>query len=110
MILKELANTGVLIPAIGQGCMGIGGDFTADNSADVEQIRALELGIDLGMTLIDTSELYADGHSEELVGRVAKGRRDQLFIATKFAPENNSYQKPKPFCSCKRIDHSVSRS
>jgi diketogulonate reductase-like aldo/keto reductase len=36
--------------------------------------------------------VYGDGHSEELVGRVAKGRRDQLFIATKFAPENNSYQ------------------
>lgn len=89
---KKLGNTDIIIPAIGQGCMGIGGDFTADNSADTEQIRALELGIDLGMTLIDTSELYANGHSEELVGIVSKGRRDQLFIATKFAPENNSYE------------------
>jgi len=91
MKIKKLGNTEINIPVIGQGCMGIGGDFSADYSSDSEQIKALELGIDLGMTLIDTSEVYGAGHSEELVGKVAKRHRSEICIATKFAPENNSY-------------------
>ena len=45
----------------------------------------------MGMTFLDTAEVYASGHSETLVGEVAKGKRDQLFIATKFSPENSSF-------------------
>jgi len=80
------------ISSIGQGCMGIGGEFLRDESKAEEHVHALEVGIDLGLTFLDTAEIYSDGYSEELIGRVAKGKRDKLFIATKFSPENSSYQ------------------
>ena len=91
MKLKEIGNTGHFISAIGQGCMGIGGEFKKDTTLDKEFLWALEYGIDLGMTFIDTAEVYAGGHSETLVGKAAKNKRNELFIATKFSPENNSY-------------------
>lgn len=91
MKFKEIGNTGELIPSIGQGCMGIGGEFKKNTNLDKEFIWSLEYGIELGMTFIDTAEVYANGHSETLVGRAAKNKRDKLFIATKFSPENNNY-------------------
>jgi diketogulonate reductase-like aldo/keto reductase len=89
---KFLWDTGLEISAIGQGCMGLGGEFSADASQDQRQIAALRLGIDLGMTLIDTAEVYGGGHSEELVGKAIEGIRDQVFVATKFSPENNGFE------------------
>ncbi|MDC3089227.1 aldo/keto reductase, partial [Alphaproteobacteria bacterium] len=71
--------------------MGIGGEFKKNTSSDKEFIWALEYGVDLGMTFLDTAEVYAEGHSETLVGKVAKNKRDKIFIATKFSPQNNSY-------------------
>jgi diketogulonate reductase-like aldo/keto reductase len=85
-------NNDLGIPPIGQGCMGIGGEFSRDESKAEEHLHALQFGIDLGLTFLDTAEIYSDGYSEELIGRVAKGRRDKLFIATKFSPKNSSYQ------------------
>ncbi|NTV42076.1 MAG: aldo/keto reductase [Syntrophobacteraceae bacterium] len=70
--------------------MGVGGRFSADTSRDAEQIRALQQGIDLGMTFIDTAEVYGAGHSEELVGRAVRGRRDKVFLASKVSPEHLS--------------------
>ena len=60
-----------------------------DNPAtrDAEQ-AALSRGIDLGLTLIDTAELYGDGRAERLVGEVIKGRRDEVFLVSKIKPEN----------------------
>lgn len=92
MILKELGRTGTSIAAIGQGCMGIGGELTTDSARDAEYVHALQMGLDLGMTFIDTAEVYGSGHSEELVGRAVKGRRAEAFIATKFSPEHNGYE------------------
>jgi diketogulonate reductase-like aldo/keto reductase len=91
MKLKQLGNTGQLISSIGQGCMGIGGEFKKNTILDKEFLWSLEYGIELGMTFIDTAEVYANGHSETLVGRAAKNKRDKLFIATKFSPENNNH-------------------
>lgn len=92
MKLKKLGSSGQLVSAIGQGCMGIGGEFKKNLSLDKEFLWSLEYGIELGMTFIDTAEVYANGHSETLLGKVAKDKRDKLFIATKFSPENNSYE------------------
>jgi len=64
---------------------------------DAEQ-QALERGIDLGMTLIDTAELYGDGRSERLVGEVIAGRRDEVFIVSKVRPENASEMKMMLSC------------
>ncbi|MDQ1154716.1 aldo/keto reductase [Brevundimonas sp. SORGH_AS_0993] len=85
---------GTTVPALGQGTWEIG-----DNPAwrDEEQ-QALARGIDLGMTLIDTAELYGDGRSERLVGEVIAGRRDEVFIVSKVKPENASEMKMMLAC------------
>lgn len=92
MKYKILGKTRSRIPAIGQGCMGIGGYLSQDSRHDDNHIRALKLGIELGMTFLDTAEGYGAGHSEELVGRAIQEIRDKVFIATKFSPEHNSYE------------------
>jgi diketogulonate reductase-like aldo/keto reductase len=89
--MKYFEAGSLSIPRIGQGCMGIGGEFSKDSSQSEQHIAALELGIELGMTFLDTAEVYAAGYSEEIVGKVARGKRDKLFIATKFSPENHEY-------------------
>ncbi len=91
MKYKDLGKKHTKIPAIGQGCMGIGGYLSKDSLQDDNQIKALRLGIELGMTFIDTAEGYGKGHSEEIVGRAMKGIRDRVFIATKVSPEHLSY-------------------
>src|SRR3546814_5428258 len=55
-----------------------------------EEIATVRLGIDLGMTLIDTEEMYGDGASEELVGEAIAGRRDEVFLVSKVLPSNAS--------------------
>jgi hypothetical protein len=53
-----------------------------------KEVNALRLGIDLGMSLIDTAEMYADGGAERVVGEAIKGRRDQIFLVSKVLPQN----------------------
>jgi diketogulonate reductase-like aldo/keto reductase len=72
------------VPVLGQGTWQLG-----DRAQRRQQeIAALQLGIDLGMTLIDTAELYGDGASEKLVAEAIAGRRDQVFLVTKILPGN----------------------
>jgi len=75
---------GTLIPVLGQGTWEIGDSL---RGADAEQ-AALSRGIDLGLTLIDTAELYGEGASERLVGEVIAGRRNEVFLVSKVRPEN----------------------
>ncbi|MES2862130.1 MAG: aldo/keto reductase [Pseudomonadota bacterium] len=75
---------GTVVPILGQGTWMIGDD---PKTRDVEQ-AALSRGIDLGLTLIDSAELYGDGRSERLVGEVIAGRRDEVFLVSKIKPEN----------------------
>lgn len=92
MDLKELGTTGVRVPAIGMGTWGIGGYSSRDTTHDSEAIRALTRGIELGMYLIDTAEMYGAGHAEELVGKATKPfSREQVFIVSKVLPENLHY-------------------
>jgi diketogulonate reductase-like aldo/keto reductase len=72
------------MPRLGQGAWRIGD--RRDRRAD--EIAALRLGIDLGMTLIDTAEMYGDGRSEELVAEAIEGRRDEVFLVSKVLPGN----------------------
>ncbi|WP_292019894.1 MULTISPECIES: aldo/keto reductase [unclassified Brevundimonas] len=85
---------GTTVPALGQGAWEIGDDPAW---RDQEQ-HALSRGIDLGMSLIDTAELYGDGRSERLVGEVVAGRRDEVFIVSKVRPENASEMKMMLAC------------
>ena len=82
MQTRILGNTGVAIPAIGFGCMGLSSVYgAADEDTSIQVIhRALELGV----TFLDTADIYGAGGNEELVGRAIKGRRDQVVLATKF--------------------------
>ena len=84
MDFKELGRTGVKVPPIGTGTWEMGGDTVRNTTGDEESIRALRRAIELGMYLIDTAEMYGDGHCEELVGRAIKPfPREQLFIVSK---------------------------
>jgi diketogulonate reductase-like aldo/keto reductase len=76
--------TGREVPVIGQGTWNMERD---DRAA---AIAALRRGLDLGMTHIDTAEMYGDGEVEELVGEAIAGRRDEVFLASKVLPENAS--------------------
>ena len=84
MDFKELGRTGVKVPAIGAGTWEMGGDTVRNTTGDEESIRALRRAIELGMYLIDTAEMYGDGHCEELVGEAIEPfSREQLFIVSK---------------------------
>jgi len=72
------------IPVLGQGTWRMG--ESASKRAD--EVKALQLGLELGMTLIDTAEMYADGKSEEVVAEAIAGKRDQVFLVTKVLPSN----------------------
>lgn len=85
---------GTTVPALGQGTWEIGDDPAWRD----EEQQALSRGIDLGMTLIDTAELYGDGRSERLVGEVIAGRRDEVFLVSKVRPENASEMKMMLAC------------
>ncbi|MFA1625173.1 aldo/keto reductase [Rhizobium mongolense] len=77
---------GIEVPALGQGTWNMG-----ERASEAErEIASLKAGIELGMTLIDTAEMYGEGDSERIVGRAIKGRRDGLFIVTKVYPWNAS--------------------
>jgi diketogulonate reductase-like aldo/keto reductase len=72
--------------ALGQGTWYMG-DSTATRA---EEIQALRTGLDLGMTLVDTAEMYGNGAAEELVGEAIAGRRDEVFLVSKVLPSNAS--------------------
>ena len=85
---KRRFRNGLTLPVIGQGCMGIGGEFSPNYAQDAETIKLLRYGIDCGLTFIDTAEVYGGGHSEELIGKAISGRRDKIILSTKFSPEH----------------------
>ncbi|CAB4477889.1 unnamed protein product [Rhizophagus irregularis] len=81
--LRELGKTGVKIPAIGLGCMGMSEFY---GSADEEEnIKVLNRSIDMGCTFWDTADVYGSGANEILLSKVLKERRNEVFLCTKFA-------------------------
>ncbi|OHV78077.1 aldo/keto reductase [Ensifer sp. LCM 4579] len=74
------------IPVLGQGTWRMG----EDRAKAAAEIRSLQIGLDLGMTLIDTAEMYGDGGAERIVGEALRGRRDEAFIVSKVLPANAS--------------------
>ena len=72
------------VSRIGLGAMGMSFGYTGAGTDDAESIRTIHRALDLGVTFIDTAEIYGPYVNEELVGQAIKGRRDQIVVATKF--------------------------
>lgn len=91
----------VELPAIGQGTWYMGEGLNPRQA----EIKALQQGLDLGLRLIDTAEMYADGGAEEVVGDALKGRRDQAFLVSKVYPWNAGRRSAIAACeaSLKRL-------
>lgn len=85
---------GVVLPAIGQGTWYMG-ENSGHRRAEVSALRA---GVDLGLTLIDTAEMYADGGAEEVVGEALNGLRERVFLVSKVYPWNAGGQKAIAAC------------
>lgn len=91
MEFKRLAST-TKIPVLGLGTWAMGGEREAETTDDKRNIRAIRTAIELGMSHIDTAEMYGCGHSEELVGEaISDFDRKGLFITTKVSPEHLRY-------------------
>ena len=85
---------GRTIPILGQGTWNMG----EDPSARAAEVAALRLGMDVGMTLIDTAEMYGEGGAEEVVGEAIAGRRDEVFLVSKVYPHNASRAGVRAAC------------
>src|SRR5438309_7936312 len=92
---------GERVPALGQGTWHMG----EDRRRAAEEAAAVRLGIELGMTLIDTAEMYGSGRAEEIVAEASNGLRDGLFIVSKVLPHNASQRGVVEACerSLKRL-------
>jgi len=95
---KELGKSAQKIPVLGLGTWGIGGFSSRILRGDDEEVQALRSGLELGMRFIDTAEMYARGHSEEVVAKAVKSERENVFIATKVSPEHLSYNNVIKSC------------
>ncbi len=82
--MKHISLGGLDVSRIGLGTMAMSGYYLDPNSSDAESIRTIQRALELGVTHIDTAEIYGPYANEELVGRALKGRRDQVVVATKF--------------------------
>jgi aryl-alcohol dehydrogenase-like predicted oxidoreductase len=89
--MKHVSLGGLDVSRIGLGAMTMAGTYTSGGGLDdAESVRAVHRALDLGVTHIDTAEIYGPFHSEELVGEAIKGRRDQVVVATKFGLVSHS--------------------
>lgn len=87
MSMRTLAlPDGEAVPVLGQGTWGMG----ERRGARADEVRALRQGLDLGLGLIDTAEMYGEGGAEEVVGEAIAGRRDAVFLVSKVYPHNAS--------------------
>lgn len=105
MTTRILGKSGLEVSALGMGCWAIGGPWVWAQPGsepfpagwgqidDSESIRAIHAALDAGVNFFDTAANYGAGHSEEVLGRALRGRRDQVVIATKFGHLVNEAEK-----------------
>jgi aryl-alcohol dehydrogenase-like predicted oxidoreductase len=92
MFTRILGRSDIEVSAMGLGCYAIGGQFRVENGQqwgwtgvdDQESIRAIHAAVELGVNFFDTAQAYGVGHSESIIGKALKGRRDKVVLATKF--------------------------
>ena len=90
---RPFGRTGLQVSEIGYGAWGIGQSMWL-GADDDESLRALNRAVDLGVRMIDTALAYGDGHSEQLVGQVARERDERIVVATKIPPKNMRWPAP----------------
>jgi aryl-alcohol dehydrogenase-like predicted oxidoreductase len=95
MQTRPLFNGGPLVSEIGFGAWAIGGGW--GDQQDADSVAALHAAIDRGVNLIDTAQGYGNGHSERLIARVLRERREKLWVATKTPPDDGPWP-PSPYC------------
>ena len=105
MLKRTLGKSGLEVSALGMGCWAIGGPWTWDqpgrdsfpagwgNTDDEESIRGIHTALDMGVNFFDTAANYGAGHSEVVLGRALKGKREKVVIATKFGHIVNEGKK-----------------
>ena len=82
MLQRRLGHDGPQVSALGLGCMGMSEFYGATD--ETEALATLDLALERGVTLLDTADAYGPHHNEELLGRALRGRRERVFLATKF--------------------------
>jgi len=93
--MKSVSLGGLSVSRIGLGAMSMAGIYTTGGGLDDdESIRTIRRALDLGVTHIDTAEVYGPFHSEEVVGQAIKGRRDEVVVATKFGLISHTGRDP----------------
>ncbi len=90
---RELGQSCLMVSAMGLGCMGMS-DFYGGRD-EAEAVATIHRAIDLGVTFLDTADIYGQGANEELVGRAIRDRRDRVVLATKFGNVRNPDGSPK---------------
>jgi aryl-alcohol dehydrogenase-like predicted oxidoreductase len=92
--MKHAKLAGLDVARIGLGAMGMSAAYTGAGSGDAESVRTIHRALELGVTLIDTAEIYGPYTNEELVGRALKGRREKVVLATKFGMISHTGRGP----------------
>jgi len=92
MQMRQLGRVGPEVSAIGLGCMPMSGSY--GTAQDADGIDTIHRALDLGITLLDTADVYGNGHNEELVGRAIRDRREEVVLATKFGYVTDDQGRP----------------
>ena len=111
MHYRKLGNSTLTVSAIGLGCMSMSGVYGKGD--DAESIAVIHRALDLGVTFLDSSDMYGWGHNEELLAQAIKGRRDKVVLATKFGnmrkPDGTMGVNGKPEHVLQACDASLKR-
>src|SRR5438067_2658432 len=89
--IRKLGHQGLIVSALGLGCMGMSQSYGPAD--ETESIATIHRALELGVTFLDTANVYGNGHNEELVGRALAGRRDGVVLATKFGNVRGSERR-----------------
>jgi aryl-alcohol dehydrogenase-like predicted oxidoreductase len=108
---RTLGHSSLSVSALGLGCMSMSGTY--GKSDDAQSIEVVHRALDLGVNLLDSSDMYGFGHNEELLGRAVRGRRDQAVLTTKFGqvrtPEGRATVNGRPEYVIQACDTSLKR-
>ena len=108
--MKHISLGGLDVSRIGLGTMAMSGYYLDPSSSDAESIRTIQRALELGVTHVDTAEVYGPYTNEELVGRALKGRRDDVVVATKFGVVSHSAEVPECSTAARRTSGPRSRA